>query len=350
MSYSLCFRFEHCLSAFIALPKPCENNVSALGGSVFYTETLPYFSFENLDVAAVGGKSAQDVAEIIKFNALQRIEDDFSSYVRAHGYMVNSIVSANTFFNGVAPQPNCGAFVPPPTPLNPYRGVQFTAKKQGGLQRIKINKLWVAPKTSGVVQVLIEHIEQSNVIAAVYYPINAIGGQLNDVFVLGGFAPITAQGSVLRITVDNAITPMCLTESNACGCSGGFSAPCYTYNYYDGGTLKSGKHGNSYGVYAQVSCICDFSQLVCKLANDGVIPSNLFRYAFEYEYAKYLSEVPHLDGKIIYNTAKYKEMTAMAKMQYDTLYSEIAQGLYKMLNKIDAQCIICNTTQWKQGA
>lgn len=350
MPYSLCFRFEHCLSAFIVLPKPCETNVSTVGSGIFHAEILPYFSFENLDVAARGGKSAQDVAEIIKFNALQSIEGDFSAYVRAHGYMVNSIISANTFFDGAPPQPNCTAFVPSPSLTNPFRGIQFLAKKYGGLQRIRVNKLWVAPKTSGVVQVLVEHITQNSTISAVYYPTNAIGGQLNDVFVLGGFQPITAQGDVLRITVDNSITPMCFTASNACGCSGGFAAPCYHYAYYDGGILKTGRLGNSHGVYAQVSCLCDFSQLVCKLANDGVIPASLFKYAFEFEYAKYLSEVPHLDGKIIYNVAKYKEMAGVAKMQYDAVFTEVVQGLHKLLATLDPNCITCNATKWKQGA
>lgn len=257
--------------------------------------------------------------------ALLEVQNDFINFLQVNRFA--------TILN--APAISTGRFTTDYT--NPAaaqeRGITlYRNPGQSGIRKLRIRKLSVFPIQS-VEGVQIRFYDNGYVSAIT---VNLVGGQINNFDV-----DYTVQGNSVRILMDNAAFATyssvltCMTT-----CTGAMPNDCGYVKGYNG-SAEIQKEG--FGINAEFSCDCDYTELLCSYSKNYV-----GKIVWTKARALLLSErinSQRLNPFIIYGRDDAIRLQTEVENEYREAWNNFALSLPELLKYVKSDCIACKGVQ-----
>lgn len=311
------------------MPAHCLNNIFSIKACAGEPEKS-LSGFDLFDLPGISINQAAQIADadymtginLLKDKrrlAILKLKNDLLAYLQSAGYLAATLT--DTFRGGdLAASGNI-------TPIGAgWRGMVAYSKKRCGIRRLFISDIYVKVDYTGP---LVIRIEEGN--GLFYdYNVNVTAGVIN---VFG--VDFSAESEEVRVLIPGTMPAYSVTPNCGCGQSGN---DCVKVSGISNGTLSSVE---SYGVWADIQCRCDYDQLLCALGRDGLFG----------EVALYLTGVLIMDeaiktDRLNYFTTYGAEQAAATKREWELEYGEkwnvLIASLYAILPKLDnCGCIDC---------
>lgn len=170
------------------------------------------------------------------------------------------------------------------------------------------------------------------------YNVNLEGNKVNtfkmEYELKGTFARVLLDGSNVSVA-GTYLT--CFT-----GCNGNMPNDCgYTKGWYDEKEISS-KEG--FGINLEFSCVCDYEQLLCDLAQTyvGEIVWLKSRVLLMEEHLR----TNRLNNWVVYGREESKEYLTDVENQYREKWNVFAQAMPGILKQFKDDCLSCNGIRW----
>lgn len=317
-----------CLDNLISIKGLCDNDESISGVDLF---DLPGMSIEKASAAAgakaVSGKNL--LIDKVRIATL-KMKNDLMTFLHGNGYIPN--LTTNIFKTGEPPKR--------PSLIDPanggqYRGIQIRGAYGNTciMKKLFVSQVYIKSNLTGAA---VMRVEDGNDIYD--YDIQLHAGQ-TDIITINFTAKYTNINILLADTLGvYSVEPNCGcgTQSNGCAKTVGLS-----------GAVTTNLQG--YGIYADVQCICDYDEMLCKFVKMGIL-GEILKYGAGIEIMDEITKSDRLNYFTIYGKEAAQETKIEWSGEYANLWNTFIKSLYKILPGIDrCGCIDCGGTQIKSN-
>lgn len=310
-----------CIDNIISIPDGCSESTSLSGFSIF---DLPGISIKRANKIAdedyVNGITLiRDKNRI----ALLKIKNDIIAYLQGNGYYASTIksiwqtkseVRTTTISAGTAGQ---------------YRGiVLYTKQKNCLLNKMFIPAVYVKTNVTGELVIRVEDgVNYYN------FAYDSIAGSTLRV-------PInyTAETDEVKIMLPSD-TVVYSIEPN-CQCNRKPKSDCATVMGISNNTVTKTE---SYGIYADVQCVCDYTSLLCHFAKMGLM-GEIVLYLTGALIAEEATMTDRLGFETTYGKEQWEQKKGEWLHEYGQKWNTLIASMPGMLPKLDkCGCIECGT-------
>ncbi len=219
------------------------------------------------------------------------------------------------------------------------RGVTLykNRKIKGTLRKLKIHTVQVYPLVAAEnVELKIYDDYAGGTVST--YSIDLVANEVNsfnvDYELKGSFARVLLDGTEVSVA-GTYLT--CFT-----GCNGTMPNDCgYTKGWYDEKEISS-KEG--FGINLEFSCVCDYEQLLCDLAQTyvGELVWLKSRVLLMEEHLK----TNRLNNWVVYGREETKDYLVDLENQYRDKWQVFSNAIPGLLKQMRDDCLICNSVKW----
>lgn len=320
--------YNECFDNIISIKDPCAT----------YTEQDPAPSstsgYDLFDLPGISLKKANMIADEDYQNGLNLLKDKRRLAILSVQSELLAVMNANGMVAKTATEvfSTAGEFRNTLTTGTGLAGIRITNKVTNcALKKMNIQNVYVAPVTNVDVEVDLLIIDGG---ITYTYPIIVKPNKTTRVNV-----NIQAKTSSVYIYLSSAFVPNRYSINPNCGCGSGANS-CAAVVGINNGTVED--RNESYGVWADVVCECDYSNLLCALSANGLMG----------EIVLYKTGVNVMDealktDRLNYFTIYGKEDAQATKTEWENIYREkwnlLVASLRQSIVNIDrCGCVDCS--------
>lgn len=311
-----------CLNDIISVPD-CDNEESLSGFSV---NDLPGITIKSAaQVASEKFMSGINLIKDAKRRAILQVRNDVVTFLQANGY-VPSIA------RGVwSTLDKRDGSLKAATSLGDYRGIVVKSQQKNCLiRKIHLPAVYVKANYTGSLTLVIEDGEKSYT-----YAFDSVAGSISKVYV-----NFTAETDEVYILLPDTVDVYSVTPNCQCGGRSTPKSDCAkVMGYYNGIETKS----EGFGIWADVVCKCDYDNLLCYLATNGMLGEIVL-----YKTGVNIMDESIKTDRLNYFTTYKRDEAEATKAEWSNIYAEkwntLIQALPNVLPTIDkCGCIDCGS-------
>lgn len=311
-----------CIDNIIGVKNPCDTEVTESLSGYFITD-YPGITLQSAaNIADEKTKSGYEYLKDLVRRAMLRLNNDILMYINTE-FITNSI-KASTWETGTFEYPYTTVAA---GDANIQRGLYFRKKDltcklyKMFLENIRIFSAETVTTTLKIIDV--GHTE--------YAPtINLVADEIKE-FDLN----IVLQGNECIISLPGNIEVYHNKPSCGIGCGGSPISDCVAVNgYMDNADLQSSE---AYGIEADVLCKCDFSKLICEMANDKIIGQAAYELCGAMFYDE-MTKTNRMNYLTIYKGEELANQASAGFSMYKQTLNNAFAGFERYLAKKDAGC------------
>lgn len=309
-----------CLDTIIGIPDDCGEIQASMSG--YKITDLPGISVKRMSNIAdedyiTGIKLIQDKYRLAKLN----ITNDLVKFLQGHNYVVNTVNKLWTSSNEIKTTLAAGA-------VGQFRGlVIYKRTRHCALEKMYIPYVYVKANVTGEVTLRIE--DGSDYYE---YPIDVEAGKY-----LRYHIDYTAENDEVRILLPSDTAVYSVVPN--CQCNNTEKSDCVTVMGISNGTTSKKQ---SYGIVADVQCVCDYEYLMCAIAKQVGEP---LMYLTGYLIADEAIKTDRLTLETTYKDEQWEATKAEWYGKYTESFNSIIASLPNILPRIDkCGCIECGSS------
>lgn len=219
------------------------------------------------------------------------------------------------------------------------RGVTLykNRKIKGALRKLKIHSVQVYPLAT-VENVKLKIYDDYAGGTVSTYNVNLVANEVNTFNV-----DYELKGTFARVLLDGTEVPVAGSYLTCfSGCNGTMPNDCgYTKGWYDEKEISS-KEG--FGINLEFSCVCDYQQLLCDLAQTyvGELVWLKSRVLLMEEHLK----TNRLNNWVVYGREETRDYLTDIENQYREKWQVFSNSLPGLLKQMRDDCLVCNGIKW----